>query len=254
MSKFESQLEHVALSILATLLLGVWLAAEANAWQRPATPSPCSVDGACQPQGPWGYAGTKWRPWPGDVVGPPPTPAEEAETREKLKLKPFELPPPEKENQRGPTTSKRPKTTKDLEAGPEAGEDFAPEPALPLPDIGPLEQAQPEGGLEIPRDFDLGPPAGREPAEVAPPHPAIEQPEESAQPQEPEESQDDFDPFSQQDSPRAIPREARRRAPSQDDAPPALPPSLRRVSKAASAAPRAPQRESRYVQSAARVQ
>jgi hypothetical protein len=120
--------------VVAATVLSFTLVPDAKAWQqRPATPCPCAADGACQPNGPWGHVQTRWRPWPGDFVGEAPTPAEEAETREKLRLDPFELPLPEKEGQRGPNTSKRPKARRAAEAAPEGRENNAPEPALPLP-------------------------------------------------------------------------------------------------------------------------
>ena len=99
MFNHSSQFDRLALVSVAALLLGTMLVPDASGWQQPATPCPCAVDGVCQPNGPWGHTPTKWRPWPGDVVGPASTPADEAETRERLQLDPFELPPIVKEGQ-----------------------------------------------------------------------------------------------------------------------------------------------------------
>lgn len=247
--------------VLMALVLGNLLATRAEAWQqRPATPCPCTVDGSCQPNGPWGYSGTKWRPWPGDVVGAAPATAEEEETREQLQLDPFELPLPQKENERGPNTSKRasaPRPTADA-AQPDVEVNEAPEPALPLPDVGPLEGAQPERGFELPDDLDLNPPADERPADAPQPQPPLRRPQAPPEQQQPAEPQDDFDPFSSLDGPPAAPAEVIRRAsaqsPNQEDAPPALPASLRKVSQSLSAPRRSNVTESRYVQSAVLVQ
>jgi hypothetical protein len=255
----ESRTHLLTGTVVAAIVLGVVLVSDANAWQqRPATPCPCAVDGSCQPNGPWGHTQTRWRPWPGDVVSEAPTPAEEAETREKLRLEPFELPPPEKENQRGPNTSKRPKAEKAAEGAPEAKDNQAPEPALPLPDLAPFEEAQPEGGLQIPKDLDLNRPAGDQPVEAVPPQPGIEQPPMPNEEKKPGEPQDDFDPFSQMDRPGGIPGQSKRRAslipPEREDAPPELPPSLRKLSRSVPLTYRHQPRDGRYVNSAAMVQ
>lgn len=245
--------------VVAATVLSFTLVPDAKAWQqRPATPCPCAADGACQPNGPWGHVQTRWRPWPGDFVGEAPTPAEEAETREKLRLDPFELPLPEKEGQRGPNTSKRPKARRAAEAAPEGRENDAPEPALPLPDLAPFEETKPEGGLQIPEDLDLNLPKVDQPEMAVPPQPRIEQPEAPLEEEKPAERQDDFDPFSQLDHPGGVPGQTKRRAslvpPSQDDSPPALPASLRKLSKSAPPTYRTEPRDSRYVGSAAMVQ
>lgn len=253
--------------VLGTVVLGAALVPDAQAWQqRPATPCPCAADGVCQPNGPWGHVQTRWRPWPGDVIGAAPTPAGEAETREQLRLEPFELPPPEKEGQRGPNTSKRPKAEKPAEAAPEEKENAAPEPALPLPDLAPFEGAKPEAGeapkpdagVQVPDDFDLGLPPINQPGEAVPPQPAIEQPQAPPTEEKPAEPEDDFDPFSQLDLPHGAPGQPTRRAtlvpPAVDDSPPALPPSLRKLSRSIPPIHRTAPRDRRYVNSAAMVQ
>lgn len=265
---------------LAVILVSL-LAAPASAWQqRPATPAPCSVDGGCRPQGPWGFTGTKWRPWPGDSIGAPKPTAAEEETREQLQLDPFELPTPEKEGERGPKVTKRPKApAAEAEApadapaivappgvAPRPDANEAPEPAVPLPDDEvPLPDDEPAaGGAGALDDFGLEAPAAQpepnleQPPALAPPAiepPATEEPMPEAPPAEPAE---DFDPFSQLNGPPAAPPEISRRAkaitPHEDDQPPALPASLRKLTKAAAPVTRAGARDSRYVQAAALVQ
>lgn len=86
---------RIARTIGATVL--PWIAAGcllAEPIGRP-TPPPCTADGYCRPAGPWGFAPTQWRRWPGspidgeggaaagavgsDVIGPsaPPRPGRE---------------------------------------------------------------------------------------------------------------------------------------------------------------------------------
>ncbi len=138
MFNHSSQFDRLALVSVAALLLGTMLVPDASGWQQPATPCPCAVDGVCQPNGPWGHTPTKWRPWPGDVVGPTPTPADEAETRDQLQLPPFEKPPIVKEGLRGPNKSKPPKAKRNVEDAAEAAKNNVLEPAAPLPARTPI--------------------------------------------------------------------------------------------------------------------
>ncbi len=95
----------LALACGVGLSLGI---ASGPAWGqaacRPTTPCPCSADGVCRPKrDSWGHYETKWRPWPGDKVSGGPTPADDAEARDKLEeeLKAFQRPDAEHEDLRG---------------------------------------------------------------------------------------------------------------------------------------------------------
>ena len=213
---------------LIAVLLGTDTTASATGFEkRPATPCPCAADGACRPNGPWGHTPTRWRPWPGDIIGRPPTPADEVETREQLQLDPFELPEPEREGQRGPNITRPSRDRSDDEPegdlAPEQGEvgnfdqELAPPQEVDLP-LQPL----PEAGLDVPNNLEFG-----APADVAP-EPELAPPEEA-------EPVDDFDPFGAIDRlPRSLLSSQSRltKAPSgRIDAPPALPASLRKLSR-----------------------
>ncbi len=227
MFNHSSQFDRLALVSVAALLLGTMRVPDASGWQQPATPYPCAADGVCQPNGPWGHTPTKWRPWPGDVVGPATTPADEAETRERLQLDPFELPPIVKEGLRGPNKSKPPKAKRDVEDAEEAAENNVLEPAAPLPQADPLEGIDP-GAFGIQDEFSLEPPAAEDPPQDTEPLPELD-------PQDQAEPIDDFDPFSRLDQRRSTPAPAIRLTslalPVFDDAPPQLPPSLRKLSR-----------------------
>jgi hypothetical protein len=247
MFNHSSQFDRLALVCVAALLLGTILVPDASGWQQPATPCPCAVDGVCQPNGPWGHTPTKWRPWPGDVVGPASTPADEAETRDQLQLPPFEKPPIVKEGQRGPNKSKPPKA-KRVEDEAEAAEDDVLEPADPLPEADPLEAIDP-GAFEIQGqdEFNLEPPAVEDPLKDTEPLPGLDQPDQA-------EPLDDFDPFSRLDPRRSTPAPANRRTslapPVFDDAPPQLPLSLRKLSRQPPPTLPATLRDSRFLRPA----
>ncbi len=139
MVNYSSQTNRLALVSTAALLLGATLALDASAWQRPATPCACAADGVCRPQGPWGHAATKWRPWPGDTLGQDPTTVQEAETRKEFSLPPSERPPITMEGLRGPNISKPPKPTREEADPTEPAEDNMAEPAAPEPEDNLLE-------------------------------------------------------------------------------------------------------------------
>jgi hypothetical protein len=223
---------------VAALILGSTLVGDARGWQHPATPCPCAADGVCRPNGPWGYTLTKWRPWPGDKLGEDEPTAEETEIREELRLPGRELPPITKEGQRGPNVTKPPKRKRE--------EADAIEPVAPEPQANPLEGIDP-AGIGGPDGFDLAPPAGDplQPAiELQPEVNLLEDPEPEADPI------DDFDPFSQLNTPRGAPAPASRRtslAPTaRGDAPPELPPSLRKLTRRTAPSQKIDPRDSRH--------
>jgi hypothetical protein len=253
MVNYSSQMDRLALVSAAALLLGVTLALDASGWQRPATPCPCAADGDCQPQGPWGHAPTKWRPWPGDTLGKEPPSAEEAETREELQLKPFERPSITKEGLRGPNITKPPKPKREEAGATEPAVDNAVdntvdnpvEPAAPMPGdnlLEGLDPVLPEGQ----DDFNLDPPGNDlllpENDPLLPgiePQPGVEPPPGEANPL------DEFDPFSKLDLPRSAPatRRTSLARPIHDDAPPQLPPSLRKLSRRSTPTRQTPTRQ-----------
>ena len=262
----SSQIDRLVLVSIATLLVGTTLVPDASGWHQPASPCPCAADGVCQPNGPWGHTPTKWRPWPGDRVGPAPTSDDEAETREQLQLDPFELPPISKEGQRGPNKSKPPKAKRsvdievDVKDAAEAAIDNALEPVAPMPEVNPLEGIDP-GAFDIQDEFNLEPPAMELPQQEAEPLPGFDLQEEAepeAEPPEEEspeaESIDDFDPFSRIDPWRSTPAPADRRTslapPVLDDTPPQLPPSLRKLSRRSPSTRRATLHDGRFVRPA----
>jgi hypothetical protein len=253
MVNYSSQTNRLALVSTAALLLGATLALDASAWQRPATPCPCAADGVCRPQGPWGHAMTKWRPWPGDTLGKDTTTVEEAETRKELRLLPSERPPITMEGLRGPNITKPPKPRREEADPTEPAEgntvDNPAEPAAPEPVDNLLEgfgPALPEG-LD---DFNLEP-AGDDPLlpGVEPPA-GVDPPPGEAEPEV--NPLEEFDPFSKLDLPKNAP--ATRRAtrstslarPIHDDAPPQLPPSLLKLSHRSSPARRAAPHDRRF--------
>ncbi|MCH7751299.1 MAG: hypothetical protein IH898_03975 [Planctomycetes bacterium] len=246
MFNHSSQFDRLALVNLAALLLGTMLVPDASGWQQPATPCPCAADGVCQPNGPWGHTPTKWRPWPGDMVGPAPTPADEAETRERLQLDPFELPPIVKEGQRGPNKSKPPKAKRNVEDAAEDTKNNVLEPAVPLPEADPLEGIDP-GASGIQDEFNLEPPAVEDPLKDTEPLPGLDLQDQA-------EPVDDFDPFSRLDPRRSTPAPANRLTslapPVLDDAPPQLPPSLRKLSRQSPPTLPATLRDSRFLRPA----
>jgi hypothetical protein len=245
MVNYSSQTNRLALASTAALLLGATLALDASAWQRPATPCPCAADGVCRPQGPWGHAMTKWRPWPGDTLGKDSTTVEEAETRKELRLPPSERPPITMEGLRGPNIIKPPKPKREEADPTEPAEDNMAEPAALEPEDNLLEgfdPALPEGlddfNLE-PAGDDLLLPGVEPPAGVDPP-PGEAEPEVNPL--------DEFDPFSKLDLPKNAPatRSTSLERPIHDDAPPQLPPSLLKLSHRSSPARRAAPHDRRF--------
>jgi hypothetical protein len=260
MFNYSSPMDRLALMSTAALLLGAMLAPDARGWQQPATPCPCEADGTCRPKGLWGYAQTKWRPWPGDTLGQVSTSVEEAEIRKELQLEPFEKPSITKEGQRGPNITKPPKPKRDEVDATEPAVDNPIDLAAPLPGDDLLEEFDPAalGGQE---DFNLEPPVGdplqpgadllQPGADLLPPdaepQPKVDLPGEAVPEVEP---LDDFDPFSRLDLPKSAPAPVGRRTslarPVRDDAPPQLPPSLRKLSRRSMPSQRAVPRDSRY--------
>jgi hypothetical protein len=246
MFNYSSPMDRLALMSTAALLLGAMLAPDARGWQQPATPCPCEADGTCRPKGLWGYAQTKWRPWPGDTLGQVSTSVEEAEIRKELQLEPFEKPPITKEGQRGPNITKPPKPKRDEVDATEPAVDNLIDPAAPLLGDDLLEEFDPAalGGQD---DFNLEPPLGDPLQPAAEPQPKEDLPGEAVPEVEP---LDDFDPFSRLDLPKSAPAPVGRRTslarPVQDDAPPQLPPSLRKLSRRSMPSQRAVPRDSRY--------
>ncbi len=109
------QKSFVAVGALALLLAGFECASYANSC-LPQIPAPCAADGVCRPnRGTWGYSKTRWRPWPGETVGQGPTPADAAGEADEKALAPFETPPPEEENLRGPAKSKKAKADEEAD-------------------------------------------------------------------------------------------------------------------------------------------
>jgi len=65
-------------------------------------PCPNAADGVCIPnRRNFGYYGPKWRPWPGDRPGTPTATGPEKPTPVPSVVKPYELPPPEREEDFG---------------------------------------------------------------------------------------------------------------------------------------------------------
>ncbi len=123
----------------------------------PPTPCPCAADGVCRPVTPWGYSITRWRSWPGESIGQP-TPPDAAVDSDEQGLRPYELPPPEREDLRGPAKDEAAKANKETaDSAPSDG----PAQLLPGPDA--LPAFDPQGNqLEIPGEIpgmDDAPPA-----------------------------------------------------------------------------------------------
>jgi hypothetical protein len=64
-----------------------------------ASPAPCTPEGGCQPNGPFGFAQPHWRRWPGTEVGGP-TPLKASGTDDLLP--PYDAPAPYEEDQQAP--------------------------------------------------------------------------------------------------------------------------------------------------------
>ena len=132
-------------SVLVVLVCAAWC----TAGQPPVpidrpTPPPCAADGICYPNiNEWGYYPGRWRRWPGHELVP--TPAEPAPAdRLGPDLAPYEVPSPEKEDERAPPASTKRETT--APAGEPSGDASAPEgldtptsPSYPSPLSQPAE-------------------------------------------------------------------------------------------------------------------
>lgn len=118
---------------------------------------PCSPDGTCLPRWEtWGVYQTRWRPFPGDVVAGPPTPAQrDEESAEQDAVGGPVEPGPNREGLMGPTPSAGPGVIPGLvPEGPVEG--GAPSNgAVPAPEIGPA----PGVGADPLDPFGAAPPA-----------------------------------------------------------------------------------------------
>jgi hypothetical protein len=129
------------------------------------TPPPCGPDGVCQPNvATYGVHITRWRPFPGDVIRKPPTPATVDPEEEGIGGP--KLPGATQEGQMGPTRAPRAEGAPGEAPAPEGEEDAAaaglgtlpgevPLPGIELPGIGQPAPA-PEGG-EAPAEGPAGP-------------------------------------------------------------------------------------------------
>ncbi|MBA3485117.1 MAG: hypothetical protein H0T51_25250 [Pirellulales bacterium] len=128
------------------------------------TPPPCGPDGICVPNAVFGVHITRWRPFPGDVIGKPPTEATKKPEEEGMGGP--VLPKATQEGQMGPTRAPRGEGAPGEGPAAEGEEDAAaaglgtlpgevPLPGIELPGIGQPAPA-PEGG-EAPAE---GPAAG----------------------------------------------------------------------------------------------
>lgn len=147
----------------------------------PASPPPCTVDGACYPKhNTWGYYGQRWRTWPGVELS-----AAKPERPETSVLgdKPFEAPRPEEEERQAPPPLESSKPESEEAAGePPANTPPLNLPPLPLqtpPAAVPQENGQtapPPLPFEQPMQPTTPPPAlrplpGTEPPPGNPPRP-----------------------------------------------------------------------------------
>lgn len=128
------------------------------------TPPPCGPDGICVPNAVYGVHITRWRPFPGDVVGKPPTPAIKKPEEEEMGGP--VLPDATKEGQMGPTRAPRGEGAPGEAPAAEGEEDAAaaglgtlpgevPLPGIELPGVG-QPAPVPEGG-EAPAEGPAGP-------------------------------------------------------------------------------------------------
>jgi hypothetical protein len=164
----------LARALAPAALVGLmWGAAPAGT--HPGSPAriadPCSPDGTCLPR--WetyGWYQTRWRPFPGDVVGGTPTPAEQEEPEvEEDAVGGPTLPGPNEEGLMGPTPYEGPGVLPGAVApdgtspegaapggaAPEGGPAVPPAGAVPTPEIGP----QPGEAADPLDPFGAAPPA-----------------------------------------------------------------------------------------------
>jgi hypothetical protein len=197
---------------------------------EPCSPAaPCSPDGACWPKhDTWGWYPTRWRAFPGDVIGLAPTEAEER--REKAPEEALGGPQPPEATEEGQTGPARPERAGSAAgAGGEAPgaaeapaglEGAAGEGAAPGPQGAPAEAPQP--------DLPLGP---EDPLGAAPPTPPwLAEPAGPIRLEQPESVQaaEELHDAEVEEASATTPIPA---APNfhQDDAPPALPAGLRQA-------------------------
>jgi hypothetical protein len=182
-----------SLTMIIGLAVGARLAGARTPLDRP-TPPPCCADGVCHAHAQsFGYFQTRWRMWPG--IGEAPMPAVQKPTTMQVPgVPPYEVPPPEKEDQLAPPPTKSPQKptitiptptttspdgTTTLPEGsitPPAGlpsslpQPGGLQPGLPLPGLpqpggvqptpqptAPRPATTPLGGYSPPRDFDPPP-------------------------------------------------------------------------------------------------
>lgn len=130
----------------------------------PQVPCPCAADGVCRPKrATWGYSQTRWRTWPGEQLGQQPTLADGAtpDQVEGEALVPFETPPAEQEDLRGPAKAKVDRSD-DEEATDEAIDGAVDDPAVLLPGPEALPAFDPQGNnqddqFELPQMEDAPP-------------------------------------------------------------------------------------------------
>jgi hypothetical protein len=137
---------------------------------HPPTPCPCAADGMCYPKrDTWGNYTTHWRPYPGDMLGLTPTPADGGTIDIQDKLEPFIMPPPDQEDQRGPARPTRPAAPTSTPAPVDGEVNELPAVGQPLDEVPPANGEQPAepAAEEAPGPLDnlnlpgFGPPQGK---------------------------------------------------------------------------------------------
>ena len=156
--------QHIRLTVAcAAAVLGLSMNSAASGVGvgcLPPTPSPCAADGICRPnRASWGFSHTRWRRWPGEPLAERPTPADELEADEETRLEPFERPPAEKENLRGPARTRASEDTEANEATEATDEAQGQEPPPVLPEVDLMPDFDPQGNFPILPRQDDAPPA-----------------------------------------------------------------------------------------------
>ena len=141
-------------SLLTSGGLAVLLAGTAAAVSN-CGPAPCAADGTCLPNRPsWGWYNTRWRAWPGEQPGLPPTPAGGAKGEDESpdSLPGLILPDPTKEDKAGSE-----KTDQKSRGGVGVPDEGAlPDPEA-MPELDPFSQRDERGAPQV----QLGLPAAR---------------------------------------------------------------------------------------------
>jgi len=120
----------------------------------PDAPCPCAADGVCRPKrATWGYSRTRWRTWPGEEAAQQPTRADGAPGSDPSEpLVPYETPPADQEDLRGPAKAKVDRSNDDAE-----GDVEEPASLLPSPDAIPAFDPQSNEMFEVPPMEDAPP-------------------------------------------------------------------------------------------------